>query len=74
MSEFMTVGGIDKSGWGPGPWQDEPDRKEWTHAGFDCLIVRVASHGRCVATSGCRRVTRGTGRGTTTSRPTATAG
>lgn len=36
---------IDKSGWGPGPWQDEPDRKEWKHAGFACLIVRVPSHG-----------------------------
>lgn len=36
---------IDKSQWGPGPWQDEPDRKEWKHAGFACLIVRVPSHG-----------------------------
>lgn len=36
---------IDKSAWGPGPWQDEPDRKEWRHAGFVCLIVRVPSHG-----------------------------
>lgn len=24
----------------PGPWQGEPDRKEWRHAGFACLIVR----------------------------------
>jgi hypothetical protein len=36
---------IDKSGWGPGPWQNEPDRVEFKHAGLDCLIVRVATHG-----------------------------
>jgi hypothetical protein len=36
---------IDKSAWGPGPWQTEPDRKEWKHVGFACLIVRVPSRG-----------------------------
>lgn len=36
---------IDKSDWGDGPWQTEPDRREWKHAGFPCLIVRVAGHG-----------------------------
>lgn len=30
---------IDKSGWGEGPWRDEPDRVEWSH-GFPCLIIR----------------------------------
>jgi hypothetical protein len=25
---------------GPGPWIDEPDREEWRHEGFACLIVR----------------------------------
>lgn len=30
----------DKSTWGPGPWQDEPDRVEWQHAGLPCLITR----------------------------------
>ena len=30
-----------KSEWGPGEWQDEPDRLEWRHAsGLPCLIVR----------------------------------
>jgi hypothetical protein len=29
-----------KSSWGPGPWQDEPDRLEWTHAGLYCLMIR----------------------------------
>ena len=31
---------IDKSGWGDGPWQVEPDRLEWRHAGIPCLMVR----------------------------------
>lgn len=37
---------IDKSTWGPGPWQDEPDRIEWrSEHGFPCLMVRQANHG-----------------------------
>jgi len=31
---------IDKSTWGAGPWQTEPDRVEWTHADLPCLAVR----------------------------------
>lgn len=33
---------IDKSSWGEGPWQHEPDRKEWRDAATDlpCLAVR----------------------------------
>jgi hypothetical protein len=31
---------IDKSNWGQGPWQTEPDRIEWEHAGRPCLMVR----------------------------------
>jgi hypothetical protein len=31
---------IDKSSWGPGPWQEEPDRIEFQHAGLPCLMVR----------------------------------
>lgn len=30
----------DKSTWGEGPWQHEPDRLEFEHAGLPCLIVR----------------------------------
>jgi hypothetical protein len=36
---------IDKSTWGPGLWQNEPDRAEWRHAGFPCLAVRNARFG-----------------------------
>jgi len=33
---------IDKSGWGAGPWRDEPDKMQWIDepTGLDCLIVR----------------------------------
>jgi hypothetical protein len=36
---------IDKSDWGPGPWQEEPDRIEWRSHGLPCLIVRQKHHG-----------------------------
>lgn len=36
--EYRTV---DKSQWGDGPWQSEPDKKQWTgESGLPCLIVR----------------------------------
>lgn len=33
---------MDKSAWGPGPWQDEPDKRQWADeaTGLPCLIVR----------------------------------
>lgn len=33
---------VDKQGWGEGPWQDEPDKIQWTdtETGLPCLIVR----------------------------------
>lgn len=33
---------IDKSEWGDGPWQNEPDKIQWTDeaTGYPCLIVR----------------------------------
>lgn len=37
--EYRT---IDKSTWGPGPWQDEPDKKQWRDeaTGLPCMILR----------------------------------
>ena len=34
---------IDKSDWGSGVWQDEPDEMQWedTETGFPCLIHRT---------------------------------
>lgn len=40
MSETIKLIEHDKSTWGDGPWQTEPDRVQWNHAGFACLIVR----------------------------------
>lgn len=44
--EYRTV---DKSQWGNGPWQSEPDKKQWRDAetGFPCLIVRGPSGALC---------------------------
>jgi hypothetical protein len=37
-----TLRFIDKTAWGEGPWQDEPDRQLWFDeaTGFPCLINR----------------------------------
>lgn len=44
--EYRTV---DKSTWGPGPWQIEPDKLQFTDAatGLPCLIVRNHSGALC---------------------------
>jgi hypothetical protein len=39
-TEQIETPAIDKSTWGEGPWQYEPDRLEFLHAGYACLIVR----------------------------------
>lgn len=31
---------IDRSKWGSGPWDAEPDRVDFEHAGFACLLLR----------------------------------
>ncbi len=40
---------MDKSGWGSGPWQDEPDKKQWRDeaTGLPCLIVRNGMGALC---------------------------
>jgi hypothetical protein len=44
--EYRT---IDKSGWGDGPWKDEPDKKQWEHkpTRLPCLIVRGPAGALC---------------------------
>lgn len=39
----------DKSAWGPGPWQGEPDKKQWTDqaTGLPCLIKRNGGGALC---------------------------
>ncbi len=38
---------INKSGWGEGEFQNEPDKLEWVdeQTGYPCLVVRQPSHG-----------------------------
>lgn len=40
---------IDKSSWGEGPWQDEPDKLQWQDptTGLPCLIVRGPTGALC---------------------------
>jgi hypothetical protein len=40
--EHKTWTTIDKASWGPGPWQDEPDKEQWADeaTGYACLIKR----------------------------------
>lgn len=39
----------DKSAWGDGPWQQEPDKVQWVDeaTGLDCLIVRGPAGALC---------------------------
>lgn len=37
---------VDRTYWEPGPWDGEPDRKEWRHSsGLACLAVRANTTG-----------------------------
>lgn len=47
MPSIIEQTWIDKSEWGPGPWQDEPDKLQWLdeQTGLDCLAVRHPSYG-----------------------------
>lgn len=42
MSEVKTWTFVDKSTWGDGPWQTEPDKVQWTdeETGLVCLVRR----------------------------------
>ena len=35
----------NKKSWPPGPWNNEPNRVEWEHAGFRCLALRQPQSG-----------------------------
>lgn len=47
MEKTINVPKIDKSNWPDGPWKNEPDRVEFKHEGFDCLIQRVPHGNLC---------------------------
>jgi hypothetical protein len=35
-----TIKQTDRTNWKPGPWDNEPDRIEFEHEGFPCLMTR----------------------------------
>jgi hypothetical protein len=41
MSKDVKPIEYNKAEWGDGPWQNEPDRVEFEHEGFPCLILRT---------------------------------
>lgn len=43
--EYIDETSIDKSTWGPGPWQDEPDKREWVQGDFICQALRHKRYG-----------------------------
>ena len=49
MTPLHTYHTTDKSTWGPGPWQSEPDKVQWKDetTGLPCLIVRGPSGALC---------------------------
>jgi hypothetical protein len=49
ITYYLTEKYPDRNEWGPGPWEDEPDKKQWTdpETGLPCLIVRSAVGALC---------------------------
>lgn len=45
--EHKTWHTMDKTSWGPGPWQDEPDKEQYTDevTGLPCLVKRSGRGG-----------------------------
>lgn len=45
--ERHVIRSVDKSGWGEGPWQHEPDFVQWVDAatGLTCMVIRHARFG-----------------------------
>lgn len=46
MEMVMEAKQIDKSTWGPGPWQSEPDEVVFEHKSLTCLVLRMSSGGQ----------------------------
>ena len=45
MEQAIADFKVDKTGWGEGPWTTEPDREQWVHAGYACLVLRSPQAG-----------------------------
>jgi hypothetical protein len=40
VTELEQEHPIDRSNWRPGPWDGEPNRMDWRHAGLPCFALR----------------------------------
>lgn len=38
--EEIAAYSVDRSGWSEGPWDSEPDRVDFEHAGLHCMVIR----------------------------------
>jgi hypothetical protein len=47
LLQGRTWATIDKSSWGPGEWQCEPDKVQWIEHNLDCLMTRGPHGGWC---------------------------
>jgi hypothetical protein len=48
LTTTINLPPFDKSSWGPGPWQDEPDTKVWEGPhGLKCVILRNSLGNLC---------------------------
>lgn len=49
MPDVIEYRTWDKSGWGAGPWQEEPDKRQWVDegTGLPCLLVRGPQGALC---------------------------
>ena len=49
QSPYRSYTHMNKTGWGDGPWNDEPDKVQWVDVAtsLDCLIVRNQFGGLC---------------------------
>ena len=54
-AEQLATYKVDRTNWQAGPWDGEPDRLQWTHAGFACLMVRHPRMGNWCAYVGVDR-------------------
>lgn len=45
MSELAKRSTVDRTGWGEGPWDGEPDRVDFKAHGLPCFISRAAVSG-----------------------------
>jgi hypothetical protein len=49
MSDDLEFDFVDKSDWGKGPWQNEPDKKQWRDraSSYLCLVIRSPAGSLC---------------------------